>query len=179
MPEFKLKNQTKNLLYNLIGSIDGKIQSLEQIRYKYFQQIDQAAYKEDFLDMFQELMKELLECLEGNSEIQDRKLQEMLDYIAEHYMEDLDLSGLAQNFNFNYSYLSTYFNTRMGEGFSEYLNRIRVNQACRHLEKQELSIAVVSEMVGYSDQSYFCRVFKKITGETPSAYRRGHKSGKR
>ena len=130
---------------------------------------------EEFLEVFRSLMDALMECF---GESQDRKLQEMLEYISEHYQDELDLTNLADTFNFNYSYLSTYFNTRMGEGFSEYLNRIRVNHACRYLEKGELSIAVVSDRVGYSDQSYFCRVFKKITGETPSAYRRGHKSGK-
>ncbi|MDD3277302.1 MAG: response regulator [Lachnospiraceae bacterium] len=178
IPEFKLKNQTKNLLYNLIGSVDRKIQGLEQIRYDYFAKIDEVVYVEEFLDMFQNLMKEMLECLEESTDNQDRRLKEMLEYISEHYREEMDLADLAQNFNFNYSYLSTYFNTRMGEGFSEYLNRIRISRACTQLEKGELSISVISDMVGYSDQSYFCRVFKKITGETPSAYRRGNKAVK-
>lgn len=175
MPEFKLKNQTKNLLYNLIGSVNSKVQTLEQIRYEYFAKIDGVVYVEEFLEVFQNLMEALLECF---GESQDKKLQEMLEYISKHYQDELDLTNLADTFNFNYSYLSTYFNTKMGEGFSEYLNRIRVSHACRYLEKGELSIAVISDKVGYSDQSYFCRVFKKITGETPSTYRRGHKSGK-
>ena len=179
MPEYKLKNQTKNLLYNLIGSVNSKIQKLEQIRCEYFAKIDHTVYKEEFTEVFRMLMKELAECLEENHEIQDAQLQEMLDYIAEHYKEEMDLSDLAKNFSFNYSYLSTYFNTRMGEGFSEYLNRIRIHHACLYLEKHEMPISSVSEMVGYSDQSYFCRVFKKITGETPSAYRRRHKSGRK
>lgn len=175
MPGFKLKNQTKNLLYNFIGSVDRSIQRLEQIRYEYFAKIDKTVYVEEFRSVFEEMMTEILDCLGENPEIQDRKLKEMLDYILEHYREELDLSSLAETFNFNYSYLSTYFNTRMGEGFSEYLNRIRISNACRYLEKRELSMAAISEMVGYSDQSYFCRVFKRITGETPSAYRREHK----
>lgn len=174
MPEFKLKNQTKNLLYNLIGSVEGHVQELEEIRYVYFGKIDKAAYVEDFLEVFRELMEALLECLGDNEELQDKKIQQMLKYIAEHYREEMDLSDLADTFNFNYSYLSTYFNTKMGEGFSEYLNRIRIRHACNYLEKSELPIAAVSEMTGYSDQSYFSRVFKKITGETPSAYRRAH-----
>lgn len=178
MPEFKLKNQTKNLLYNLVGSVESKAQELEQIRYEYFKKIDDAAYVEDFLKMLEDLAKELQECLGEGGENPDAKLKEMLDYISEYYKEDLDLANLAKTFNFNYSYLSSYFNNRMGEGFSEYLNRIRIGQACRLLEKEEMSISVISAMVGYSDQSYFCRVFKKITGETPSAYRRGRRTGK-
>lgn len=178
MPEFKLKNQTKNLLYNLVGSVENHVQAMEQIRYEYFRRIDDVIYVEDFLEMLEELTKELQECLRDDGENLDAKLKEMLNYISEYYREDLDLANLAKTFNFNYSYLSSYFNNRMGEGFSEYLNRIRIGQACRLLEKEELPIAVISAMVGYSDQSYFCRVFKKITGETPSAYRRGRRAGK-
>lgn len=178
MSEFKLKNQTKNLLYNLIGSVDGKIQSLEQIRYEYFGRIDECICVEEFQEIFKELIEALKECLGENSENQDEKLQEILKYIAENYQDEMDLSSLAQKFNFNYSYLSTYFTSRMGEGFSEYLNRIRIGHACEYLEKGELSIAAISEAVGYSDQGYFGRVFKKITGETPSVYRRRQRSGK-
>lgn len=175
IPEFKLKNQTKNLLYNFIGSVNVNADRLEQIRQEYFMKIDEAMYMEEFHDILQKLKQELTECFSGS---QDKKLQKMQEYISEHYQDDLELMMLAEKFNFNYSYLSSYFNSNMGEGFSEYLNRIRINHACRYLEKDEYSIAVVSGLVGYSDQSYFCRVFKKITGETPSTYRRRHKSGK-
>jgi two-component system response regulator YesN len=179
MPEFKLKNQTKNLLYNVVGNVGKDVQNLENLRYKYFEEIDKAVYAEDFKEIFQSLVKELLEKFGEHAEGQDEKLQEMLDYIAQHYKEELDLAELSNIFNFNYSYLSTYFNTRMGEGFSEYLNRIRIKQACRYLTESSYSIAAVSDMVGYADQSYFCRVFKKITGETPSSYRHGYRMKKK
>lgn len=179
MPEFKLKNQTKNLLYNVVGNVSKDVQNLENLRYKYFEEIDKAVYAEDFKEVFQNLIEELLENFGEYTESQDEKLQEMLDYIAQHYKEELDLAELSNIFNFNYSYLSTYFNTRMGEGFSEYLNRIRIKQACRYLTEDSYSIAAVSDMVGYADQSYFCRVFKKITGETPSAYRHGYRMKKK
>lgn len=175
MPEFKLKNQTKNLLYNLIGNADTRIEELEEIRYKYFAKIDEVTYKEDFMEVFCEMMDEVLGCFENGEQSYDKNLQEILDYIGKHYQEDLDLSDLANNFNFNYSYISTYFNTKMGENFSEYLNRIRINHACEYLERGGYSIAEISDLVGYSDQSYFSRVFKKISGETPSAYRRGRR----
>jgi two-component system response regulator YesN len=96
----------------------------------------------------------------------------MLSYISEHSSESLDLTEVAKVFNFNYSYLSSYFNSHIQEGFSEYLNKIRVEKACVLLKQTPLSIAEISESVGYSDQSYFCRVFKKLTGHTPSSYRR-------
>ena len=63
MPGFKLKNQTKNLLYNFIGSVDSSIQRLEQIRYEYFAKIDKTVYVEEFRSVFEEMMTEILDCL--------------------------------------------------------------------------------------------------------------------
>ena len=60
----------------------------------------------------------------------------------------------------------------MKESFSDYLNRLRIEKACRLLEESDLSIAQVSSEVGYSEHSYFCRVFKKVMGKTPSLWRR-------
>jgi two-component system response regulator YesN len=65
----------------------------------------------------------------------------------------------------------------MVEGFSGYLNRLRIDQACRLLEKEDYTIAQISSMVGYSEQSYFSRVFKKMTGMTPSKWRAKYHRG--
>lgn len=99
-------------------------------------------------------------------------MERLLYYISQNYQEDLKLADLSRVFNLNYSYLSSYFNQEMKEGFNDYLNRIRIEQACRLLKETRLPIAEVGSQVGYADHSYFCRVFKKITGRTPSEWKR-------
>lgn len=79
---------------------------------------------------------------------------------------------LADKFHFNYYYLSSYFTAHNKEGFSEYLNKIRINKAIQILKNSDVSISEVSYMVGYSDNSYFCKVFKKYTDYTPSRYKK-------
>lgn len=172
MPEFKLKNQTKNLLYNLIGSLENHVQELEAIRSEYFMKIEQAAYCDNFMKVYEEMLSKLEAVIGDQKENQDIYLKKILGYIQVHYAEELNLQSLAETFNFSYSYLSAYFNQHASEGFSEYLNRVRIQKACDFLENSRMSIAQVSSAVGYSDHSYFCRVFKKITGSTPSVYRR-------
>ena len=111
--------------------------------------------------------------MSGQNRLQsDERMERMLEYIARNYREDLKLEDVASEFNFNYHYLSAYFNQQMQEGFSGYLNRVRIEKACELLEENALSIAQISSEVGYSEHSYFCRVFKKITGKTPSVWRR-------
>jgi two-component system response regulator YesN len=60
----------------------------------------------------------------------------------------------------------------MKEGFNDYLNRVRINKACNLLKDTKLPISEIGSQVGYADHSYFCRVFKKITGRTPSEWKR-------
>ncbi|MCI6677060.1 MAG: response regulator [Clostridiales bacterium] len=172
MVEFKIKNQTKNLLYNVMGSSEEQVDELEEIRKEYFKKIDHAPYCEEFLIVLEEMLKRIEQVMDEKDEKQNIYLKKILEYIQEHYREELDLQNLADKFGFSYSYLSSYFNTHMGEGFSEYLNHVRIQKACELLQEKQYSIAQISSLVGYSDHSYFCRVFKKITGKTPSGYRR-------
>ena len=59
----------------------------------------------------------------------------------------------------------------MKEGFSDYLNEIRTAKACELLENTDLSIAQISEKVGYPNVSYFCQSFREYYGMTPQKYR--------
>lgn len=175
MEEFRLKNQIKNMLYNILDSMELKREDKEELRYEFFKKIDKTSYEKEFLVIIEEIKQELYRSIATGSEDEDDRIRQILNYIAENFNQDLDLNEIAKVFSFNYYYLSAYFNQHMEEGFSEYLNRIRIERSCHILREKEISIAQVSGEVGYSDPSYFCRVFKKVTGDTPSAWRRSHR----
>lgn len=96
----------------------------------------------------------------------------ILDYIQQHYMEPINLSDVASHFHFNATYLSSLFSAHNDEGFSEYLNRVRIDKAAELLITTDLPISDISLKVGYSDHSYFTKVFKKLKGQSPSQYRK-------
>jgi YesN/AraC family two-component response regulator len=100
--------------------------------------------------------------------------QECLQYIIQHYDEDISLDELAARFNFNPSYLSVLIKQHTGMTFSKHITRLRVNRACELLANSGEHIQAVSEQVGYRDASYFIRVFKTMMGVSPSRYRRLH-----
>lgn len=172
MEEFRLKNLAKNLLYNFLMEIEKYSIESEELRERYFREIDTVLYVDIFQSKVLEITQEIRHMLAMNKGVGDSRILEIKKYVAVHYKEPLELSDIAEKFNFNYNYLSSYFSQTTQEGFNEYLNKIRIEHACQLLEQPNLPISGISGSVGYSDQSYFCRVFKKITGETPSSFRR-------
>lgn len=173
--EEKLKNLTRNLLYNFLIELEKLGVDSDSVKERQFSMLEQALWIKDFETAVETIIKELRQTLEQNSCTEDERILEMKQYVALHYQEPLELSDIAVQFGLSYHYLSSYFSQMAKEGFSEYLNKLRIEHARNLLRDSDMSIAEIGCSVGYSDHSYFCRVFKKITGDTPSGYRREEK----
>lgn len=172
MDVYRMKNQMKNMIFQFLDLLSMENEKKENCRYEFFRRIDQSRYQADYEQAMEQIMEQLRQLFEQSVLSKDDRMDKILEYIQQNYQENLKLEDLVAEFNFNYHYLSAYFNQQMKEGFSEYLNRIRIEKACQMLENKDIPIAEISSKVGYSEQSYFCRVFKKITGKTPSVWRR-------
>lgn len=94
------------------------------------------------------------------------------DYISTHFCEQLTLEKLAEEFYVSKSYLSRSFKEVVGFGFKEYVNILRIQMAQKLLERPNLTISQISEMVGFDNTSYFGQVFQKHLAVSPSQYRR-------
>lgn len=105
--------------------------------------------------------------------IEKRKnIHAMIQYIHQHYNEGITLEQLADSMHLHQSYVSRSFAEVVGMTFTQYLQYYRIEQAKKSLKSTQLLIAEVAEQVGYSNLTYFSRVFKKVTGFTPNQYRR-------
>ena len=84
---------------------------------------------------------------------------------------NLSLEFFSKTMNMSYSYLSTLFKNELGYSFKEYLNMIRIDKAKAYMKDIALSVGEIADRVGYSNQYYFSKVFKKYTGLTPIDYK--------
>ena len=173
MDSYGLKNQMKNLIYHFLDFHGLSDVERENKRHSIFSAIDSALDIDAYSEAMSGIFEELRSLVGETASETDSRMDAMLSYISDNYKEDLKLEDLASEFSFNYNYLSTYFTQHKKEGFSDYLNRLRIEEACRLLESSDIPISSIGMEVGYSDHSYFSRVFKKLTGRTPSDYRRG------
>lgn len=92
-------------------------------------------------------------------------------YCNEHYARKVTLDELASLVRLNKSYFSQLFHKEMGVSFGDYLESVRIKRAQQLLRENTASMAEISERVGFSNQNYFTKVFKRATGTTPSQYR--------
>lgn len=173
---FEFKSFFGNIIFNitvLLANMGYEVKQLEKARYTYFQSIEEASNAEQTVLVMEQFIDEAKSCIFSMpAQQEDLNIREIMQYMREHYAEPLTLKDVAKHFHFNPSYLSSYFSAHNDEGFIEYLNRIRVEEAEKLLTSANAPISEISSMVGYSDHSYFCKVFKKATGSSPSQYRR-------
>lgn len=103
----------------------------------------------------------------------DRTAALVHEYITSHFAEDVNLNLIAGEFGYSQGYLTRIFQAKYGQSPNQYLIRLRINRARTLLEDQKLSIRQVGEAVGYPDQAYFSRIFKRYMGVSPQKYRGG------
>jgi two-component system response regulator YesN len=94
-----------------------------------------------------------------------------IDYIINHYMDDLSLGTVAREVYVSEYYLSHLFRKEMNQTFSDYVAKVRIEKAREFLREDiNARIQEVAGMVGFSDSNYFAKIFRKITGTSPRSY---------
>ena len=98
-----------------------------------------------------------------------------MEYIISHLSEDLHLSDLADNVTLSVTGLCKLFKAETGMTLNEYLTTQRCKKAADLLSQTDFQIQEIGSHVGYNDNNYFVKVFKKVYNCTPSQYRKKHK----
>ncbi len=98
-------------------------------------------------------------------------VDQIQQYMREHYREDIGRNEIAAAFYLTPEYLSKMYKKKTGEGLKDYLNKYRVEQAKLMLERGE-RVSDVAEQVGFENFTYFSTMFKKYAGISPNQYRK-------
>ncbi|MDR1640262.1 MAG: helix-turn-helix domain-containing protein [Clostridiales bacterium] len=94
------------------------------------------------------------------------------EYIGEHYMEDVTRGALAAYLFMSPNHLSKVFKEKMGSGIADYLSEVRIEKSKALLSSPFMSVSEVAAKVGIGNVAYFSTLFRKITGESPTDFRR-------
>lgn len=135
--------------------------------YNYLEQLES---KHDCITFIQHLGHQLLVMMNNNSG-SNFYIRKMKDYVKNHYFQKVDMKVVANDMGLTTSYMSTLFKKCTGQTYKEYLIHYRLEKGKELLLKTTMHVAEISQLVGYDNEHYFSKIFKKKMGVTPTEYR--------
>jgi YesN/AraC family two-component response regulator len=128
-----------------------------------------------------ELLVKIFRLIETNNEknisLHHKNLvDKAVDYLKQNYQTEIKLEDLALQSFISKNYFSRLFKEVTGTNFSDYIQKIRINEACNLILNTDMKVVDIAYEVGFKDIKFFYEVFKKIIGKTPGAYRKQIKS---
>lgn len=120
--------------------------------------------------LFRRILQEIFFRCKNNNSL-DNEYEKIIEYIECHYMEDLTVSEIAEKFSITENRITYIFKKYTGAGIKEYIIMFKINIAKELLKTTNLQIVEISQKVGFEDQFYFSRIFKKKCGISPLNYK--------
>ncbi|WP_167606204.1 AraC family transcriptional regulator [Maribellus sediminis] len=108
-----------------------------------------------------------------NEQLSNDPVSLAINFMLVNLKNKVTLKQLANEVHLSGSYFTRLFLSRTGFSPIDYFNQLKIQQSCRHLDNRELSISEVAREVGFEDQFYFSRMFKKVMNQSPREYRKG------
>lgn len=130
--------------------------------------IESSTYMEQYLTYL------ITKALDYSSFIkeEDSVIDLILDYIHQHYTEDITRTTLSNLVYLNPDYMARLFKKQTGKSIVNYITEYRIEKAKELLDSPDIPIGIVASKVGYGNYSYFSKLFKDVTGYTPNEYRK-------
>jgi len=167
---FSIHMMTK--LNTHLGELNEDLYSILGLEYTNLDVLYQFETIEDIHSWFRRKLFEVSEMLYMKKQRKSRKLiSEVIHYIEERLGQDLTLKDVADHFFFTPNHLGFLFREEMGESFSDFVIRRRLETAKNYLQDPRLKIYEVAKLAGYQNIAYFSRQFKSLYGMTPGEYR--------
>jgi two-component system response regulator YesN len=148
-------------------------EEVNEKKFECLKRIENSADYESLMKVFTGILSDLELFFTENIQIKSNTvITAVVKYIHQNYDHDISLESTAKHFFIDKSYLCKLFKKHINQNFNDYVIKIRITKAKELLSNPEYPINAVANKVGYSDYSYFGRIFKKIVGATPSEYKK-------
>ncbi len=119
-----------------------------------------------------DMLQQLYSRIGDNPDSKEQKLiSRVVQYIEEHYRDDISLESVAAVAFMNPYYFSSFFKKQMNRNFKQYVTDLRMEQAVSLLKHTDLMVYEIAEKVGYKNARQFSDMFKKQTGKLPQEYK--------
>lgn len=161
----KIRTQDKDKIIIIFTAYDDKSYIEKALNIKVNEYLLKPVRPEKIIEVLKKyIISDRLICT-------SQEIENAIVYIGERYREDISLDEVAKHINLTPSYVSKLFKKKLGVNFNTYLTTRKINEAKRMLKEENVNINEIAFIVGYNEPNYFCKVFKKIEGITPTKFR--------
>ncbi|MGG1311536.1 response regulator [Cohnella laeviribosi] len=174
LPLAALKEQCRQIVQEVKNALAGYFQTpVRNSPSSSFEAVMSVSFEpEEIRQYMSGLLSDITGLFKENSPYSsDSLIDNIKTYIQKNYGKDLTLDRVASLFYLNPSYLSYLFKEKTGENFTDYTNRLRIEHAKRLLAETDEKVYKIAKTLGFDNDKYFFRLFKKLTGFTPEQYR--------
>ena len=142
------------------------------MNHKYIREISSFTSIEDLTQWFTNIMTRFTDQVFNLRDIKHADtIFKALEFIKANYMKKISLEDVAKSVYLSSSYFSKIFKQEMKCNFNTYINLFRIESSKELLKDPTVELVDIASIVGFEDQSYFSKVFKKIVGISPGKYR--------
>jgi len=142
------------------------------LNFTYLNQIGRMRSVDDIAQWLSRIMVRFTDLVFTLKDVKHAEvMQKALKYVNAHYTEEITLDEVAASVFLSPTYFSKLFSEEMGCRFTAFLNNVRIEKSKLLLKGTDISLVDIAGLVGYEDQSYFTKVFKRVTGASPGKYR--------
>ncbi|GIO42116.1 response regulator [Paenibacillus apis] len=170
-----VKKAIYHLMYKMKEHMEdslGKKASDALAKWDFSALADSALGLNELLALLLSLGEECIDLLSEEQELKSQGIvQEINEYIREHYRERLTIKKLAKHFYLHPVYLGQLLMKKNGVGFNEWVHNLRIEEASRLLLENKLRNSEIAEQVGYVNYSQFLKQFEKRMGMSPGEYK--------
>ena len=149
-----------------------KADTIFQLNNRFLAMMQGEQTLDDLCYLLQDVVESFMSVMFANADKGNAHIRKALGAMAERYAQPLTLPMVAMEIGLSPNYLSSLFQKTVGLSFREKLCAIRVEESKRLLLSTDYPLSAIASSMGFADQSYFCKVFKRLTGITPGQYRR-------
>lgn len=162
------------ILTTLWPDVANDDRQVTELKKQYYDQLSRLETVEESRVWFKQSFEALVRHIAGMYNSDRNSIVKATNYIRQFYDREISLQFISGFVHLSKNYFANLFKKEVGESFLEYLTRIRIDNA-KELLRQEMKTGDVGSLVGIPDPKYFSKVFKKITGLSPSEYRALHR----
>lgn len=149
-----------------------KIEEILGMRYAFVTELSGIKDQETLCLWVVKVLEKLIDGIYETRHTKNyQRIKKTLDFIETHYNDPLSVEQIAKEVYLSPSRLSHVIKSELGITLGDYISKVRVEKAKAQLKDRELPISQIALEVGFPDQSYFTKVFKKIEKCTPKAFR--------